>query len=52
MHQLGTGGDTALSVFVAVVLGGAFVLLGGVCWVFWRAARRDAADLERDGSGR
>ena len=37
-------GDLALSVFVAVVLGGSFVVLGVVCWVFWRAAKRDRAD--------
>jgi hypothetical protein len=37
-------GDLALSVFVAVVLGGSFVLLGVVCWIFWRAAKRDRAD--------
>jgi len=37
-------GDLALSVFVAVVLGGSFVVLGVVCWIFWRAAKRDRAD--------
>jgi cbb3-type cytochrome oxidase subunit 3 len=41
MHLAATGGETALSIFVAVVLGGAFVLLGVVCWVFWRAAKQE-----------
>jgi len=38
---LAAGGTLALSVFVAVVLGGAFVVLGVLCWIFWRAAKRD-----------
>jgi len=41
---VGSGGDTALSVFVAIVLGGSFVVLAIVCWVFWRAAKRDSDD--------
>jgi hypothetical protein len=41
MGLAGSGGDTALSAFVAIVLGGAFVLLGVVCWVFWRAAKQE-----------
>jgi len=34
-------GTLALSIFVAVVIGGSFVVLGVLCWIFWRAARRD-----------
>jgi len=37
-------GNLALSVFVAVVLGGSFVILGVVSWIFWRAAKRDQGD--------
>ena len=37
-------GDLALSVFVAVVLGGSFVVMGVVCWIFWRAAKREKTD--------
>jgi len=44
MQPLGfVAGDLALSIFVAVVLGGSFVVLGVVCWIFWRAAKRDRA---------
>ena len=37
-------GDLVLSLLVAAVIGGSFVLLGVICWVFWRAAKRDAAE--------
>jgi len=35
----------ALSIFVAVVIAGSFVVLGVVCWIFWRAAKRDGERL-------
>jgi cbb3-type cytochrome oxidase subunit 3 len=38
---VGAGGTLALSIFVAVVIGGSFLLLGVLCWIFWRAAKRD-----------
>jgi hypothetical protein len=37
-------GDLALSLFVAVFIGASFVVLGVVCWIFWRAAKRDQSD--------
>ena len=37
-------GDLALSIFVAVFIGASFVVLGVVCWIFWRAAQRDQGD--------
>lgn len=37
-------GDLALSLFVAVFIGASFVVLGVVCWIFWRAAKRDQGD--------
>ena len=42
MDVVGSGGDLALSLFVALVIGVSFVILGVVCWIFWRAAKRDA----------
>jgi hypothetical protein len=42
---LANGGTLALSIFVAVVIGGSFVVLGVVCWIFWRAAKRDGERL-------
>jgi hypothetical protein len=49
MGVIANSGDLALSLFVAVVLGGSFVVLGVICCVFWRAARRDAAAREESG---
>ena len=37
------GSDLALSILVAVFIGASFVALAVVCWIFWRAAKRDAA---------
>ncbi len=37
-------GNLALSVFVAVFIGASFVVLGVVCWIFWRAAKSDQTD--------
>jgi hypothetical protein len=42
MGVIANSGDLALSLFVAVVIGGSFVVLGIICWMFWRAAKRDA----------
>ena len=44
MGLIGNGGDLALSLFVAVVLGGSFVVLAVICWLFWRAAKHDHDD--------
>jgi len=41
---IANSGDLALSLFVAIVLGGSFAVLGVICWLFWRAAKRDAHD--------
>ena len=38
-------GDLALSVFVAVFIGASFIILGVVCWIFWRAAKRERGDV-------
>jgi hypothetical protein len=43
---LSDGGTLALSIFVAVVLGGSFVVIGGLCWIFWRAAKREQDEVE------
>lgn len=45
MEVIANSGDLVLSLFMAVVIGGSFAVLGVICWVFWRAAKRDA--LER-----
>jgi hypothetical protein len=44
VDAIANGGDLALSLFVAAVLAGSFVLLGVVCWIFWRAAKADRAE--------
>ncbi len=44
--MIANSGDLALSVFIAVVLGGGFVLLGFISWIFWRAAKREAAETK------
>jgi cbb3-type cytochrome oxidase subunit 3 len=50
MGVIANGGDLALSLFVAVVIGGSFVVLGGICWVFWRAAKREADERREQGT--
>jgi len=32
-----------LSIFIMVMIVGGFVVLGIICWVFWRAWKRDLA---------
>lgn len=46
MGVIANSGDLVLSLFVAVVIGGSFVVLGGISWVFWRAAKRDAVERQ------
>jgi hypothetical protein len=44
-------GQTTLTVFLVVVLVLIWVALGVVCWIFWRAKRReDAAKAEQANS--
>jgi hypothetical protein len=49
MGVIANSGDLVLSLFVAVVIGGSFVVLGVICWVFWRAAKRDAVERQAQG---
>lgn len=44
MGLIANGGELALSLFVAVVIGGSFVVLAVICWLFWRVAKQDAHD--------
>ena len=37
-----------LSIFIMVMIVGGFVVLGIICWVFWRAWQRDLAAEEAD----
>ena len=37
-----------LSIFIMVMIVGGFVVLGIICWVFWRAWKRDLAMEEAD----
>ncbi len=39
----GSGGETIMTVFLATVLVVIWVALGVVCWIFWRAKKRDDA---------
>lgn len=48
MNVIGNGGEVALSLFVAVVIGGSFVVLAVICWIFWRAAKRDAQERDAE----
>ena len=39
-------GELAMTIMLVTVLVGIWVLLGVVCWIFWRAKKRDDAAAE------
>ncbi len=41
------GGQTVMTVFLIAVLAAVWVALGVVCWIFWRAKKRE--DEAREG---
>lgn len=41
------GGQTAITVFLVGVLILIWTLLGVVCWIFWRAKKREDAEKSR-----
>ena len=40
-HSAGAGGETAMTIMLVTVLVLIWTLLGVVCWIFWRAKRRE-----------
>jgi cbb3-type cytochrome oxidase subunit 3 len=40
-HAGGAGGDTAMTIMLITVLVLIWTALGVVCWIFWRAKRRE-----------
>jgi hypothetical protein len=46
-HDGGGAGATIMTIFLATVLALIWIALGVVCWIFWRAKKReDAAKVE------
>jgi cbb3-type cytochrome oxidase subunit 3 len=43
----GTGGETIMTIFLIGVLAVIWIALGVVCWIFWRAKKREDAERER-----
>ena len=43
----GSGGETVMTVFLVTVLVVIWLALGVVCWIFWRAKKREDAERER-----
>jgi hypothetical protein len=43
----GSGGETIMTIFLVTVLVVIWLTLGVVCWVFWRAKKREDAERER-----
>jgi cbb3-type cytochrome oxidase subunit 3 len=37
-------GAAALDAFVVAMMVGSFVALGVICWIFWKAKKRDDAE--------
>ncbi|MGZ4281891.1 MAG: hypothetical protein ACXVFC_04660 [Gaiellaceae bacterium] len=37
-------GAAALDAFIVAMMVGSFVVLGVICWVFWKAKKRDDAE--------
>ena len=44
----GTGGETVMTVFLVAVLVVIWLALGVVCWIFWRAKKREDAAKRRE----
>ncbi len=43
----GTGGETIMTVFLVGVLAVIWIALAVVCWIFWRAKKREDAERKR-----
>jgi uncharacterized membrane protein len=43
----GSGGETIMTIFLVTVLVVIWLTLGVVCWIFWRAKKREDAERER-----
>lgn len=41
---LANQGAAALDAFIIIMMVGSFVVLGVICWVFWKAKKRDDAE--------
>jgi hypothetical protein len=52
MHPSDGGGSLALSIVALVGMIVPFVILGVVCWVFWKAKKREEAAERRAGEWR
>jgi hypothetical protein len=44
--MLADSGATAMDIVLAVAVFSPFPILGVLCWVFWRAKKRDDAEQE------
>ena len=52
MHPSDDGGSLALSIVALVGMIIPFIVLGVVCWVFWKAKKREEAAERRAGEWR
>ncbi len=46
-HGGGSGGETVMTIMLVTVLTVIWVALGVVCWIFWRAKKREDAERQR-----
>ena len=44
-HGGGSGGETVMTIMLVTVLTVIWVALGVVCWIFWRAKKREDAAM-------
>jgi cbb3-type cytochrome oxidase subunit 3 len=42
--MLADGGTAALDAFIVTMMVLSFVVLGVICWIFWRAKKREDAE--------
>jgi hypothetical protein len=46
-HGGGSGGELPMTIMLVTVLALMWVALGVVCWIFWRAKKREDAERQR-----
>ena len=46
-HGGGSGGETVMTIFLVTVLVVIWLALGVVCWIFWRAKKREDAEKRK-----
>jgi hypothetical protein len=41
---LAANGSAALDAFIVALMATSFIVLGVICWIFWKAKKRDDAE--------